>query len=123
MSRNRKSTAEDDYRRSAAEEESDYDEESRGDEPRTSELRERFEDLRELCAVRDCEIQKLKVQLSLAKSNGRTTKKKMRSDYLWSGEDAILADKVSEWVKNYLFPRYKFLKKGWMEFSNKPTAC
>jgi hypothetical protein len=26
---------------------------------------------------------------------------------------------VSEWVKEYLFPRYKFLKEGWMEYSDK----
>jgi hypothetical protein len=25
---------------------------------------------------------------------------------------------VSDWVKAYLFPRYKFLKDGWMEYSN-----
>jgi hypothetical protein len=25
---------------------------------------------------------------------------------------------VLEWVKAYLFPRYKFLKKGWMEYSD-----
>jgi hypothetical protein len=46
-------------------------------------------------------------------------KQKMRYDYQWNGEDAILADKVLEWVKTYLFSRYKFLKKGWMEFSKK----
>ncbi len=30
-----------------------------------------------------------------------------------------MADKVLDWVKTYLFPHYKFLKRGWMEFSNK----
>ncbi len=33
-----------------------------------------------------------------------------------------MADKVSDWVKTYLFPRYKILKRGWMEFSNKSDS-
>ena len=115
MSQKRSKEDEEDY--------SDYDNDGEGEGKRgTSDLWDRFEELRELCAERGREIKKLKVELLLAKSNGRTTKKKMRSDYQWNGEDAILADKVSEWVKNYLFPRYKFLKKGWMEFSRKSDS-
>ena len=34
----------------------------------------------------------------------------------WDGEETNLSDKVSNWVKMYLFPRYKFLKDGWMEY-------
>ena len=45
------------------------------------------------------------------------TKGLIRIDYAWDGEDANLSDKVSNWVKVYLFPRYKFLKDGWMEYS------
>jgi hypothetical protein len=40
----------------------------------------------------------------------------MRIDYEWDGEESNISDKVSEWVKGYLFPRYKFLKDGWMEY-------
>ena len=47
---------------------------------------------------------------------------KMREDYQRDREDAILADKVSDWVKNYLFPHYKFLKKGWMDFLEKADS-
>ncbi len=39
-----------------------------------------------------------------------------------NGDDAILADKASDWVKTYLFPRYKFLKKGWMDYSEKADS-
>jgi hypothetical protein len=75
--------------------------------------------LREMCREKDREIKKLKVELKLSKSQGRNTKQKIRLDFQWDGEDANLADKVSDWVKTYLFPCYKFLNKGWMEFSNK----
>jgi hypothetical protein len=68
-------------------------------------------------------IKKLKVGLKLSKSPGRNTKQKNRAEYQWDGEDATLADKVLDWVKTYLFPRYKFLKRGWMEFSTIRTAC
>jgi hypothetical protein len=43
-------------------------------------------------------------------------------DYEWDGEDADFADSVSSWVKTYLFPCYKFLKDGWMIYSNKPES-
>ncbi len=60
----------------------------------------------------------LKVELNLMKSKGRNTKQKNRSDFCWDGEEANLADKISNWVKTFLFPRYKFLKSGWMHYSN-----
>ncbi len=64
----------------------------------------------------------MKLEITKLKSQGCTTKQKMRADYQWDGDDAILADKVLDWVKTYLFPRYKFLKKGWMDFSAKPKS-
>ena len=72
-----------------------------------------------MCREKDCEIKKLKVELRLTKLQGRTTKQKMRSNFQWDGEDANLAKKVSDWVKTYLFPCYKFLQQGWMYFSMK----
>ncbi len=72
----------------------------------------------EMCKEKERVIKKLKVELKLSKLPGKNTKQKIRMDYQWDGEDANLADKVSDWVKTYLFPRYKFLKRGWMGFSN-----
>jgi hypothetical protein len=66
----------------------------------------------EMCKEKERSIKKLKVELKLSKSPGRNAKQKSRTDYQWDGEDANLADKVSDWVKTYLFPRYKFLKRG-----------
>ncbi len=56
------------------------------------------------------------------KSQGLTMKQKMREDYQWDGDDAILVEKMSDWVKHYLFPRYKFLKKEWMDYSEKDNS-
>ncbi len=48
----------------------------------------------------------------LMKSKGRNMKQKIRSDFRCDGEEANLADKISNWVKTFLFPQYKFLKSG-----------
>jgi hypothetical protein len=88
----------------------------------TSKMKGNMQDMIELCEKRELEIKKLKLEITKLKSQGHTTKQKMRADYQWDGDDAIFADKVSDWVKTYLFPRYKFLKKGWMDFSAKPKS-
>ncbi len=81
-----------------------------------------MQDMIDLCEYREREIKKLKLEITKLKSQGCTTKQKLREDYQWDGDDAILADKVSDWVKTYLFPRYKFLKKGWMDYSEKDDS-
>ena len=55
----------------------------------------------------------------MKKSLFRQTKHQIRIDYDWDGEEANLLEKVSEWDKAYLFPRYKCLKEGWMKYSDK----
>ena len=51
----------------------------------------------------------------MKKSLFRKTKREIRIDYEWDGEEANLSNNVSNWVKTYLFSRYKFLKDGWMD--------
>ena len=63
------------------------------------------------------ENKRLEMELRVMKSNDRKTKHQLRIDYDWNGEEAILSDKVSNWLKTYLFARYKFLKVGWMKYS------
>ena len=75
-------------------------------------LKERNEILESTVKALQCEIRLLK------SSNARKTKRQLRVDYDWDGENANLSDKVSNWVKTYLFPRYKFLKDGWMAYDN-----
>ncbi len=83
-----------------------------------AELKELIYRLKDRCEEGERQIKKLKVELNLMKSKGRNTKRKIRSDFHWDGEEANLADKISNWVKTFLFPRYKFLKSGWMHYSN-----
>jgi hypothetical protein len=50
------------------------------------------------------------MELRLSKSHARQTKCQIRIDYDWDGKEAIFADSVSSFVKEYLFPHFKFLK-------------
>ena len=69
------------------------------------------------CKELERENKRLEMEIRIMKSNDRKTKRQLRIDYDWNGEEANLSDKVSNWVKTYLFARYKFLKVGWMEYS------
>ncbi len=51
-----------------------------------------------------------------SKSTARQTKRQIRIDYYWDGKEANIADSVSSFVKEYVFPRFKFLKDGWMDY-------
>ena len=74
------------------------------------------------CMQYEWENRKLKVALKLATSCNRQMKCQIRIDYEWDGEEANFADVVSSWVKTYLFPQYKLLKEGWMNYSTKPGS-
>ena len=119
MSRMRIYEEEDDMSDSDYKEE-DYDEEEDEDDTRAkhlsakrgtsqgkkdmSKMKGNMQDMIDLCEYREREIKKLKLEITKLKSQGRTTKQKLREDYQWDGDDAILADKVSDWVKTYFFP-------------------
>jgi hypothetical protein len=61
-------------------------------------------------------IKKLNMELRLSKSTARQTKHQIKNDYNWDGKEANFADSVSNFVKEYLFPRFKFLKDRWMNY-------
>jgi hypothetical protein len=61
-------------------------------------------------------IKTLKMDLRLLKSHVRQMKRQIRINFDWDGKEANFADSVSSIVKEYLFPRFKFLKDGWMEY-------
>ena len=69
------------------------------------------------CKELERENKRLEMEIRILKSNDRKTKRQLRIDYDWNGDEANLSDKVSNWVKTYLFARYKFLKVGWMDYS------
>ncbi len=56
------------------------------------------------------------MELRLSKSHSRQTKCQIRTDYNWDGKEANFADSVLSVVNKYLFPRFKCLKDGWMEY-------
>jgi hypothetical protein len=35
----------------------------------------------------------------------------------WMGNEAILANKVTKFSRDYMFPLYKFLKEGWQDYN------
>jgi len=51
-----------------------------------------------------------------AKRSRETTKRKMRVQLDWTGEEANLAENVANYCRTYLFPHYKFLKDKWDVF-------
>jgi hypothetical protein len=56
---------------------------------------------------------KLKAELKASKkSNSHSTKGHIQNANNWTGEEANLANKVTEFCKDYPFPCYKFLKDG-----------
>jgi hypothetical protein len=67
-------------------------------------------------------IKKLKMKLRLSKSHARQTKCQIRIDYNWDGKEANFADSVLSFVKECLFPCYKFLKDKWMEYDNRKES-
>ena len=70
------------------------------------------------CKELEATVKSLQQEIWVLKSTDWKTKRQLRIDYDWDGEEANLSNKVSNWVRTYLFPRYKFLKEGWMEYSD-----
>ncbi len=72
--------------------------------------------LHQRCLENEGLINRLKMELRLSKSTVRQMKHQIRNDYDWDGEEANFADSVSNFAKEYLFPHFKFLKDGWMDY-------
>ncbi len=62
------------------------------------------------------------MDLRLSKSDVRQTKCQIRINYNWDGKEANFADLVLSFVKEHLFPPFKFLKDGWMKYDNGPES-
>ncbi len=67
-------------------------------------------------------IKRPRMELILSKSHARQTKCQIRINYDWDGKEANFADLVLSFVKEYLFPCYKFLNDGWMEYDDSPES-
>ena len=112
MSRNERDTKHD------AESSDEYDEEAEYIKSNKAFDREN-KWLDERCRELESKVKSVERVRTVLKTNSdRKTKRQLRIDNAWDGEEVNLSDKVLDWVKAYLFPRYKFLKDGWMEYSN-----
>ncbi len=96
----------------------DYEDEGRSDD----DLLRKIGMICQKCVEYNRFIKKLKMDLRLLKSHARQTKRQIRINYDWDGNEAIFLDSVSSFVIEYLFPRYKFLKEGWMEYDDGPES-
>jgi hypothetical protein len=68
--------------------------------------------LHQRCVENERLIKRLKMELRLSKSTARQTKHQIRNNFDWDGKEANFADSVSSFAREYLFPRFKFLKDG-----------
>ncbi len=71
-------------------------------------IRDLEDDVKELEAVN----KRLKEELKNYKKNVHCSSKgDIRDSNGWTGNEAILANKVTKFSKDYMFPHYKFLKE------------
>jgi hypothetical protein len=47
----------------------------------------------------------------------RSSKGDIRDSNGWTGNEAILANKVTKFSRDYMFPCYKFLMEGWQDYN------
>jgi len=109
-------------------EDSDYDDDDNNSEydevvnARGGKHRTENDFLQARCEELENVIKSLRSEIRVLKSHDRLTKRQMRIEYDWNGEEANFSDKVSHWCKEFLFPRYKFLNDGWMKYSDGPES-
>ncbi len=64
---------------------------------------------------KDKKIRSLELEISKSKMANRHNKRKVWEEYQWTGEETNFTKMVNHLCKNFLFPRYKFLKDGWQD--------
>lgn len=78
------------------------------------ELEDRVSELEDLVST-------LKSKLIMTQGK-KHSKKELREMYQWDEQDVLFSDMVIAFSKEFLFPRYKFLGKNWMENSFKRNS-
>ena len=76
----------------------------------------KFNQVKDLCEEYKKDNILLRAELRAAKGSRETTKRKMRIQLEWNGEEANLSENVANYCRTYLFPRFKFLKDKWDVF-------
>ncbi len=74
----------------------------------------RVHDLEDDVKDLEAESKRLKEELKNSKKRvSHASKGDIRNSNQWTSNKAILADKVTKFSRDYMFPRSKFLKEGW----------
>ena len=100
----------------ASDDDNEYDDDCEDKGRSDDELLRKFGMLCKKCVEYKRIIKRLKMDLRLLKSHARQTKCQIRINYNWDGKEANFADSVLSFVKEYLFPHFKFLKDRWMDY-------
>jgi hypothetical protein len=66
--------------------------------------------------------QRAKDGIKIIKISCKANEMSDKIDYHWDEKEANFADSVLTFVNEYLFPRFKFLKDGRMEFADSPDS-
>jgi hypothetical protein len=75
-------------------------------------VRDLVYDLRQL----EADNKRLKVELKFAKKKyRRLSKEDIKTYNEWTFDEANLANKIHNFSRDVMFPRYKFLKEGWQD--------
>jgi hypothetical protein len=92
-------------------------------ESAVEEIKRSQRDLLKIIDENDKKIRSLKLEISKSKMANRQNKRKVWEEYQWTGEETNFAKTVNHFCKNFLFPRYKFLKDGWQDvLPERPTS-
>ncbi len=100
----------------ASDDDNEYDEDYKDKGRLHDALLRKIRMLRQRCVDYKRIIKWLKMELRLLELHTRQTKCQIRIDYDWDGKESNFAESVLSFVKEYLFPGYKFLKDGWMQY-------
>ncbi len=100
----------------AFEDDDEFEEDCKGRSSLHDALLRKIRMLHQRCVENERLIKRLKMELRLSKSTARQTKHQIRIDYNWDGKEVNFADSVLSFVKEYLFPCFKFLKAGRMDY-------
>jgi hypothetical protein len=100
----------------APDDDNEYDEDYKDKGRLNDALLRKIGMLHQKCIKNERIINRLKMDLRLPKSHVRKTKRQIRIGYNRDGKEANFSDSVLSFVKEYLFPHFKFLKVGWMEY-------
>jgi hypothetical protein len=64
---------------------------------------------------KDKVIRLLELVISKTKVTSRMNKTKVQEELKWTGEETNFAETVNNFCRNFLFPKFKFLKDGWRD--------